>query len=64
MTHIYQNIPVFWDKVYFIIIDDLSDVFLDLVCKHFIEYLHLCLLGKLVCNSPCLLGLSVVCILD
>lgn len=38
MTHIYQNIPVFWDKVYFIIIDDLLDVFLDLVCKNFTKY--------------------------
>lgn len=38
MAHIYQNMPVFWDKVYFIIIDDLLDVFLDLVCKHFTEY--------------------------
>lgn len=38
MTHIFQNIPVFWNKVYFIIIDDILDVFLDLGCKHFIEY--------------------------
>jgi hypothetical protein len=27
----------FWDEVYLIMVDDLFDVFLDLVCKYFIE---------------------------
>jgi hypothetical protein len=27
-----------WDEAYFIIIDDVSDIFLDSVCMDFIEY--------------------------
>jgi hypothetical protein len=27
-----------WDKVYLIVMDDLFDMFLDSVCKYFIEY--------------------------
>jgi hypothetical protein len=27
-----------WDEAYLIMIDDVFDVFLDLVCKYFIEY--------------------------
>ncbi|ERE69071.1 hypothetical protein H671_7g17425 [Cricetulus griseus] len=27
-----------WDETYLIIVDDLSDVFLDSICQHFVEY--------------------------
>ncbi|ERE84587.1 hypothetical protein H671_2g5843 [Cricetulus griseus] len=27
-----------WDEAYLIMVDDFSDVFLDLICQYFIEY--------------------------
>jgi hypothetical protein len=50
-----------WDKAYLIMVDDIFDVFLDLVCEYFIEYFfHQSSWGKLTYNSLYLLVLSVV----
>jgi hypothetical protein len=60
VDYIYQFIYVdpslhLWDEAYLIMVNDISDVFLNSVCKYFIENF-----GKLVCNSLSLLSLYVV----
>jgi hypothetical protein len=55
-----------WDEAYLIMVNDLFDMFLDLVCKNFIEYLALMFIresGLKFCFffwSLCGLGISII----
>jgi hypothetical protein len=43
-----------WDEADLVMVNDHSDMLLDLVCHYFIEgfFLHRCLLRRLACSSP------------
>jgi hypothetical protein len=47
------------DKAYLIMVDDLFDVFLNIVCKYFVEYFCICVYKKIVCNFLSLLHLCM-----
>jgi hypothetical protein len=56
-----------WDKADFVMVNDLFDMLLNLVCHYFIEdFLHLCSWRRLTCSSPFLdvslsgFGMSVI----
>jgi hypothetical protein len=42
-----------WNEAYLVMMNDLSDMLLDLICHYFIEdFLHQCSLRRLACSSP------------
>jgi hypothetical protein len=49
-----------WDEVYLIVANDCFDVFLDLICKNFLEYFYINIHEGLVWSSLSLLGVHVV----
>jgi hypothetical protein len=45
-----------WDEAYLIMMDDHFDVFLDLVCKNFIEYFCMIFIREIGLKVSCFVG--------